>query len=655
MKRLLPFLLTILLLPTAALADILITEVMASNGVYENGEAYDWVEIHNTGKSAVDLSGYYLSDSKKNREKWAFPSGTKLAGGEYLTVFCTGEEDHSAGKNKTFYAPFKISSSGETLCLTAKDGTELQTLKIPEQFGNISYGTPDNGVTWGYFENATRGKTNEKAVYEDRCAAPELLTNGGFYTGSVTVLASASGGEILRYTTDGETPTTKSPAFPSDGLTVKKTTALRIKAFADGMVSSETVGATYFINDDPVTPIVSLISDNKYLFATSTGALVKGSGNIPNYDKTLEYPINIEYFDENGVCAINQMGTFNVTGHSATQNAQKSIALHARKAWGEEQFFFNPFPTRDYVGYKSILLRAANSDVYATRLRDVIASSLAEGEGILYQDAQLIQVYINGEYWGHYNLREKINKHMVAQYEGVTDEADVDKIDLISRTGRDEFVSSGSGADWIALSDFCKKNDLNKPENLQYVLDNLDVDSLFTHAAYEIILGNVDFTNVRLYRVPGGKWKYLLFDVEASWRGLDKTPLEYYIKPVSGKVQGFRHEPLNALLNVPEYKAKFLTRVAELLEKHFTWPDVKAQFDLWEGRLNLILDRHISRWRNLKRTSWETNMTATRRYARLRPQKIPELLKSAMKLTNAEVEKYFGDVLRLLETTNAKE
>ena len=88
------------------------------------------------------------------------------------------------------------------------------------------------------------------------------------------------------------------------------------------------------------------------------------------------------------------------------------------------------------------------------------------------------------------------------------------------------------------MADFCKKNDLNDPENLQYVTDRLDVDSLFTHAAYEIILGNVDFTNVRVYRVPGGKWKYLLFDVEACWRNLDKTPLEYYIKPVSAKIQG---------------------------------------------------------------------------------------------------------------------
>ena len=343
------------------------------------------------------------------------------------------------------------------------------------------------------------------------------------------------------------------------------------------------------------------------------------------------------------------MGTFTPAGHSARQNTQKSIALYARPAYGADRFAFNPFPHRDYESYKSLLLRSTNSDAFFCRLRDVVYSSLAEGEGILYQDALCIQVYINGQYWGHYNLREKINKYMVAQYEGVTDEEDIDAIDVISRTGTPRFTSNGSGEDWVALADFCKTHDLNDADNLAYVQDRLDIDSLFTHAAYEIILGNTDFTNVRLYRVPGGKWKYLLFDVEASFKSLDKTPLEYYIKPVKGKIQGFRHEPLNALLDVPEMKAKFLTRVAELLKTRFTWPQVREKFVYWEDALRPILPRHIARWKNLTMDKWTANVSAARHYARLRPTKIPGLLKTAMKLTNAEVETYFGEALAVLE------
>ena len=641
-----------LLVLIPASAEILISEVMASNGYFESGHAWDWVELYNSGKSAVDLSGWHLSDSKKNPLKWTFPEGAKLKAGKYLTVWCTGEKGLDPGKGSVFYADFAISSSGENLLLSDPEGNQIQLLSLPPQYGCISWGLPWKGSEYGFLENPTRGKRNDSKAFPARTEAPELLTSGGFYGGSVTVQARAPEGAVLRYTADGSTPTTKSKAFPSDGLVLKKTAALRLKAFREGEVSSEAVSATYFLDEDPGTPVVSLISDDKYLFSSRTGILTKGTGSIPNYARGWEYPINIEYFTLGGENPINQMGTFTCSGHSARVNAQKSIALYARKAWGTDRFYFNPFPTRSYESYKSLLLRAANSDTYATRLRDVVASSLAEGQDILYQDHVVIQVWINGEYYGHYNLREKINKYFVAQYEGVTDPEEIDRIDLLARTGTDQFLQNGDNTDWLALCDFCKTKDLNDPENLKYVEDRLDIASLFTHAAFEIILGNVDFTNVRVYRVPGGKWRMLLFDVEACWRGTDRTPLEYYIKPLNGKIQGFRHEPLNALLAVPEYRAAFLTRVAELLETVFRWDNVEAHFDAVISKLEPILPRHIARWKNMKLSNWKKNIRATKYYARVRPKKIPALLKSAMKLSDAEVEAYFGHALEVLEAYN---
>ena len=645
----------LLFLISSACADIVINEVMASNGFYENGEAYDWVELYNDGKNTENLSGWYLSDSKKNPLKWSFPEGTKLKAGGYLTVFCTGEDGINPGKGDTFYTGFSISASGEMLILSDAEGTEIQRAELPQQYGCVSWGKPADGGEYGFFENPTRGKKNDATAFAFRTGRPELSTAGGFYTDSVTVNASGPAGAVLRYTTDGETPTEKSKAFPAEGLTLKETTPLRVKAFRDGEVTSETESATYFINDDPQTAIVSLISDDKYLFSKKTGMLVKGTGSIPNYSKGYEYPVHIEYFSREGIREISQTGTMTCSGHSARINSQKSIALYARKAWGPEKFYFNPFPTRDYPEYKSLLLRAANSDYSATRLRDIVGTSLAEGQDILYQDHEVIQVYINGRYWGHYNLREKINKHFVAAYEGVTDPDEIDNIDILARTGRDEFLQNGDNTDWLELCDFCKKNKLTDPDNLAYVEERLDIDSMFTHAAFEIILGNIDFTNVRIYRVPGGKWKFLLFDVEACWRNLERTPIEYYIKPVSAKIQGFRHEPLNALLQVPEYKDRFLRRVSELLSTVFRWDNVEAKFDEVIAQLEPILPRHISRWKNMKMENWRKNIKATKYYARVRPKKIPEMLKKAMKLTNEEVEEYFGDTLRLLEETNKAE
>ena len=638
-----------------AQAEVIINEVMASNGYYTDGHAWDWVELYNNGDQTVSLSGWGFTDSKKDLYKFTFPDGAKLKSGEYLTIWCTGEENDKPGKGDTFYADFAISSKGETLRLTDADGQEIAKLKMPEQYGCVSYGLPAGGSEYGFFENATRGKKNEKEAFAGRAAEPEILTAAGFYEGSVTVEARGEEGAVLRYTMDGETPTKKSKEFPAEGLLIKKTTPLRVKAFREDAVSSTAAGATYFIDDAPQTSIVSLISDDKYLFSKKTGMLVKGTGSIPNYARGYEYPVHIEYFTKDGKQELSQTGTMTCSGHSARINSQKSIALYARKAWGPERFAFNPFPTRDYDSYKSILLRSTNSDTYATRLRDVVASSLAEGQDILYQDYEVIQVYINGRYWGHYNLREKINKYFVAQYEGVTDEKEIDSIDILARTGTDEFLQNGDNKDWLELCDFCKKKDLNDPENFAWVEERLDIDSMFTHAAFEIILGNVDFTNVRIYRIPGGKWRYLLFDVEACWRNLDPTPIEYYIKPLNAKIQGFRHEPLNAMFKVPEMKAKFLTRVSELLSTVFRWDNVEAHFDKVIDVLKPILPRHIERWKNMKMENWKKNIHAIKYYARVRPKKIPEMLKKAMKLTQAEVDEYFGETLKLLEETNKRQ
>ena len=139
--------------------------------------------------------------------------------------------------------------------------------------------------------------------------------------------------------------------------------------------------------------------------------------------------MHIEYFNKAGKREISQTGTMTCSGYSARINAQKSIALYALKAWGPENSHLI-LSRPGLHGIQKPAARAANSDYSATRLRDIVASSLAEDQDILYQDHEVIQVYINGRYWGHYNLREKINKHFVAAYEGVTDPDEIDRIDI---------------------------------------------------------------------------------------------------------------------------------------------------------------------------------------------------------------------------------
>lgn len=89
-KQLLLWILMLLLLPCAALGDVVINEIMALNGEFTSGHSYDWIELVNTGKKEADLSGWHLSDSSKDPAKFTFPKGTVIKGGGYITVWCTG-------------------------------------------------------------------------------------------------------------------------------------------------------------------------------------------------------------------------------------------------------------------------------------------------------------------------------------------------------------------------------------------------------------------------------------------------------------------------------------------------------------------------------------------------------------------------------------
>ncbi|NLD33574.1 MAG: hypothetical protein GX653_01545 [Clostridiales bacterium] len=653
MKRLLTALAIALLLSAgahAALADVVISELMAKNGIWQQGHAWNWVELYNSGADTADLSGWGLSDESDAPFLFAFAQGTRLKPGAALVVHCVGDAPGST-PGKGHFAPFKLSGDGETLLLTRPDGTQAQALTFPAQFGNISWGLADGA--YRYLGQASPGSPNRAQGYDSQLAAP-ALSPAGFFSGSAEVAMQAAPGTVIRYTLDGSQPTERAQAYQKP-LRVSKTTVVRARAFMQGVLPSPDAAATYFIDDAPVSAVVSLIGDKKYLFDAKTGALVKGTGATPNYDKELEYPIHIEYFDEQGARLIAQTGSFTASGHSARVNAQKSIALYARSAYGPERFAFNPFPNRSYPSYKSLLLRSANSDAHSTRLRDPVLSSSAAGLGLLYQDARPIVVYINGEYWGHYNLREKINKYFVAQWEGVTKESEIDRIDILARTGTDDYVQNGSNEDWLALMDFCRSHDLNVPENLQYVQERLDIDNFFRHSIFEMIIGNKDMTNVRMYRVPGGKWKYLLFDVEAGFLSLDEEPISWYIKPRNAKRARFQHVHLSALLEVPQMRSRFLQLFGEMLESNFLWPDVESRFLAWESALEPLLPRHFKRWKGLNAEKWRVNVNAVKYYARVRPLKVIGLICQRMKVSPQERAQYFGQAEQRLETLNRRQ
>ena len=661
MKKLLFVLLLGLLCMTfSAQADVIINEAMASTATFVSGRHDDWIELRNTENAQVKLAGWYLSNDEFDLTRWAFPDTAKIDKNGYLVVYCAGSEPVTDGLKSALYADFKLSAKGESIYLTDPAGNTA-SVTFGKQYGNVSSGIPADGNGWHCLETATPGAANDSLYFDQMADEPVIETAAGFYDGAVTVSIRGTEGQEIRYTTDCGTPNRKSTLYTGP-FTVDKTTVVRARAFAEDMLGSSVAGSTYIINDPTPIPVsvVSIYTDDEYFFSSKKGILVKGSGNTPNYERNWEYPAQIEYFDENGTRQLVQMVTTRVAGHSSRNLRQKSLSVFARSAFGSDTMDCAFFDNRPYTSYSAIQLRMTNSDNHSTRLRDVVLGEISDGIGLYYQAGRPIILYINGKYYGHYNLREKANKDSLAQWEGITDESVIKGIDILEGNGLEKNkVIKGSNADWIELLNFCRKNKLNTEENLQYVLDRVDIDSLFSYAIYSMMINNYDAGNVRYYRFPGGKWTFMLHDIEAgAMNGEETRTVNLILKSRTANIGQYPHTILAALLELPEYRDQFLRRVAEIVENNLLYSEnVRPIYQKWFAILQELMPRQIKTYpynKSFTLNAWKTNVNASMTRMRTYPKKVLNAICSKLNVTSAEKQEYFGNTLDLLDVYNAR-
>ena len=639
-----------------AKGDVIINEIMASNAVYSNGHSYDWIELYNTDNLPVSLAGWYLSNDPFNPQHWAFPDDAFIAAHGYLVVFCTDDTTDIPAVD-TVCATFKLSAQGETLCLTTPDAS-THMLTFGKQYGNVSYGIPLGKESMHFLEYATPGSANADLGYDSRAAEPVFETAAGFYEHAVMVSIRAEEGMEIRYTTDCSEPTRFSSLY-TQPISVTATTVIRARAFSNNHLGSTTAGATFFIDDPSPVPVISLYTDDVYLFSKEKGLMNKGySVDLPNYMRDWQYPCQLEYFDRDGKRCLCQMGTFKIAGKTMRAGAQKSFAVYARKAYGSNTFDYPFFSNRDYDSYSALLLRYSNTDSGTARFRDAALSELSDGLGLYYQAGYPILLYLNGQYWGHYNLRERANKESLAQWEGITDPAIINSVNILEATGvQDNYIIAGNRDEWTQLMYFCKNSDMNDPDNLKYLLGRIDVDSLFNHAIFAMLVGNFDANNTRMYCFPGGKWKFMLHDLDVACSNTDISPVHLFLREGNKKANAssIPHWPLTALLEVPEYKDEFLRRTAEIINNYFLYDiQVEPVLARWRNEIAQLMPRHISRFHPFTLQDWNSNVTAIMNYTRMRPAKVIGYICQQLHLDKEAKNSYFGKTLQLLEEHNRK-
>lgn len=660
-----------LIIRSANKTGIWISEIMASNSsviTYPNGAETDWIEIYNASAETVDLTNWGLSDNLSRGRKWQFPEGTTITPGEYKIILCDGEiAKNSSGE---LHTSFRISrQKGEIITLTDPTGQVLDKVILPEMKTDISFGRIIGLAGLHYFADPTPFQANGNG-FDGYAENPTFSLEPGQYSGTQYIEIRIPEGTQVYYTTDGSTPTQLSTPYNGERLELNFTTVLRARAFGTGNVfPSDTLTGTFFINAYHSLPLISIVTDPQNLWDSEWGMLTVGEDAVKDklpfkntvYRKVkkagIKYESNIEIYNDRGALLLNQGGEIALMGDYSLDMPQKSFKFRAKSKYGSKTFDANLFPDRDYADYKGFVLRNSGNDSMWTRLQDGFQSRLMDlcETTIAHQAWKPYAVYLNGSYWGHMNLRERTDRYMIAQFEGLSFE-EAGTIDLLQGNGE---VKSGSNKAFKAMLKKIKAGDPAKnPDDLQYILDNVDVDNLFEYMAFEMFFGNSDIGNTRFYRTnqPGSKWKWILYDVDYGlYRSNFNSPWSYTKKTGMGE-KNFDNTIFVKLLSIPEYRERYLTVYGNIYRKlttNFMIATLNEMVELIEPEMQL----HWARWgeENDKAVIaevpttvdgayryWQKRVERLRNVCRLRPNRLWGYTQDTFNLTNAEMEKYFG-------------
>ena len=647
------------------LGGVYISEFGGSTG----SVATDWVELHNSTGSAVSLAGYGLSNNPKNPAKWVFPD-ISIEPGEYLLLYATGSADKAQKKNLKLN--FNISSTGETLFFFDPNGKLIDKLSAGRIKSGQSYGR-DGSDNRFYYAEPTPGAQNGKG-YEGITQLPAFSVTPGIYDNAVTVAITAGEGETIRYTTDCTTPNASSEVYSGE-LSISKNSVIRAAAFRDGYLSGDVATATYLFRSDGVNhalPVVTLVTDPDNLWNSKTGIYATGDQFDPDaasYADTLksatyyqakfateeqvdtiwEKPAAFSLFDDNGKQVFTQNVGIRIAGSFGRGRAQKGFNVIARKEYGKGSMEYPFFENRPYTEYKAVVLRAGAQDQNRSKIRDELASGLLEGTdiNILYQAYRPTVLYLNGEYWGVYFMKEKRNRFFVAQHENTEN-----NVDLAIGKGFKQ-RSYGDNSDWVSLYEYATSHDLSSAEAYAYVSERMDVDSFRDYMIAEIYNGNTDTYNFQYYRLKGGKWKFIFYDFCWGFQSPGHETLAFRMGKTPSDVCSAKL--FAAMLQNKGWRDSFCRRFGELLNTAFAPERVTALIDELYGYVEPEIKREREKFNKdtfmgVKQPNtnlgtyegFQSEISKLKEFAQKRPEELKRQLQSNLGLSDSYMKEVFG-------------
>lgn len=619
---------------TALRADIIINEICPSNTRYiDRGWNYGgWVELHNTENYPQDLYGYFLSDDATKLRKFRITQHVTIPAKGYVVFYGGGTE------TDTLQMKFDLDCDGGRIYLADRIGREMSHVDYPVAMPDISYArTTDAGDEWAFCAFPTHAASNNGAQYAtERCPEPEFSHTGGVYLegfDDVTIQISCPEGMRVVYTTDCAQPTSESDEWAGK-RTLDKTTVIRAMTIGDGYLPSRVVTHSYIFEDHlPTLPVVSVVTDKANLWSNDYGIYTSGTNGLPgngsdtprNWNRDWSRPANMEYMID-GNSMLSQPCDIAISGGWSRGSAMKSLKVTAKKKYDLMNSFEYPFfPAKPGLKYKSILLRNGGNDWNNSMMKDALLQmTIAEVMDIEYQSYQPTVHYVNGQYYGIINLRERNNTHYVYSNFGWDEE----EIDMIEKVPYGDYIGTGctyqiKAGDTEAI-DYVVELASKLPDDAAYaeLLGLVDIHGLVNYLMPELWTGNWDWpqNNIKFFRHrEDGKFRWVLYDLE---NGFGDLSFDHFTNSEFGfngykTADGHTTKLMQGLLRQPEFQALLIDNMSICLGSVFS----ADRFDLLADSIYTLIADELP----YNRERWGTTYNAAgyvedfKRFNRQRP------------------------------------
>jgi hypothetical protein len=362
----------------------------------EDGTRTDWLELYNAGTNALNLRGVGLSDDDDDPFLWQFPDLTLPPHGFVLV--------YASEKNRTnprLHTNFRLDAQGETVYLTAPDGTRLQTLPFGAVPPDVARGSmPDGAPSNVYFTVPTPGGPNTTGYHSAIAETPQFSRPGGFFSGTIMVTVSVhAAGAAIRYTLNNTVPTEASPLC-TNPFVLTSTTRITARAFQAGLLPGPIAVRAYYAglpgyvtaSHLPIVVVDTLgaaIPDEPKIMARM-GVIDRGPG-VTNY-------ITDPFTHYDGAIGIE------LRGKSSQGFPKDQYGIETRTEDGEDlSVNLLGFPAES-----DFILNANYSD--KTLMRNVFACDRSNGQGRYATRTRYCEMILNGQYNGVYIFMEKIKR-----------------------------------------------------------------------------------------------------------------------------------------------------------------------------------------------------------------------------------------------------